>query len=293
MAKRQMFFGCRDFMDWIPCPRSNADMSRNRYTSEVEFMSGGSDMYTSMSGPKTYDFDFGFQHEANIRHLMNVDSGAYGLDVYFLDPFAMNTNILPIQWSNPYLAKYGAPSIRGVYEWEQSTVATVSNTYGYPVESAAFGLGEGAREIAEFPPELWIPVPTGYTFHIGVHGHMDTTPTNAYVGVTKDGDDPLTSATHIPFTDNNSATLMSTAITPGTGGVTLRLYGDNTETMIISGMVAQILPTGSTPTTGTFISGRGNSGCRIVGGVEEIGYSAAMDWMQYHAKLREYGDWNR
>jgi hypothetical protein len=77
----------------------------------------------------------------------------------------------------------------------------------------------------------------------------------------------------------------------GVSGVTISFWGEGTLTL--AGMIAQVLPTGTTPQSGGFISGRGHSGCRFNGSPSVQGYSApqALDYQSMSATLIETGAW--
>ena len=285
----QMYFGCRGNMKWIPCPKSDADLSLNRYTNEQSFHRGAQGLYQSAAGAKTYTFDFGLKHAADIQHLLNVDMGFYGSPIYFLDPFAMKTNVLPIHWSAPFLAAYRAPSLMGKTHYRQALTATDANDYGYPSLSAVLGLDAGNDTwVPANSLDLWIPVPAGYTFHFGAHSTTTAT-TNPAITLTPDGG----STVNATLLANTTSQLTNYTYTPGSNsGITLKMGGTNTAALIISGMIAQILKVGQPAPTGSFIAGRGHSGCKIPGGIKELGVSAAMDWEQYTGVFKEYGNWN-
>lgn len=288
MANRNMYFGTQTNMAWIPCPKQGADMSRNRYMERGDNFNGSFTDYQSASGAQTYEFDFGLKHREDIQHLLNIDSGLYGRDVYFLDPFAMSANLLPAHWAAPFLAYYRAPNLMGKDKYKQAVTPTLSNTYGYPDFSAVLGADDGNE--AWTPSEsltLWIPVPSGYTFHFGAHSH-DTASNDVYVGITPDGD-----TEDVPtLLANNVATLTNYTYTPvSNSGVTLQLNGDPESTSYISGMIAQVLPVGTAAPTGNFIAGQGHSGCHIMGGVKRFGYSVPLDWQQFSVTLNEFGNW--
>jgi len=284
----QMYFGTQSNMKWIAAPKVGVPLSMGRFTTETDFFRGASGLSQSVAGTKRYEFDFGLRHAAEIQHLMNVDSGAYGQTVYFLDPFAMQTNVLPIHWSAPWLAQYGVPNLMGKNKFKQAVTLTTTNTFDYPNYSAVMGADAG--NAAWLPAEsltLWIPVPLGYTFHFGAHSN-NTGANAVYVGITPDG-----GAEAVPtLLANNVATLTNYTYTPGVNsGVTLKLNGNPASTSYLSGLVAQILPVGQAAPTGSFIAGRGHSGCRIVGGVQELGSSATLDREQYTAIVKEFGNW--
>jgi hypothetical protein len=132
--------------------------------------------------------------------------------------------------------------------------------------------------------EVWVPVPDGYTFHVG--GLYARTGT-ANVKVTTDSQ----AVTEL-VPDMNPAVhvIPATAIANTGGGVTLSLTGVGTITLV--GLMGQVLPDGRVPTMNTFASGQGTSGSRFVGDPSINGYSAVRDHMALSVRLKETGAWD-
>lgn len=286
--KNGLYFGTPGNMRWLPAPKQGILRTPNRFISETEYLNGSSSLYQSYTGSMRYEMDFGFQHPEDIQHLIICDQGAYGGEVFFLDPFAAKTNVLPSYWASPWLSAVGAPNLQGVDSWNALMVGdTPANTLGYPLLMGRFGEHLPTQTWDEAnAPELWIPVPDGFTFHMGVHG-VNVTP-DMFVTVAPDGDTP-DDLTMMAVTD--SALTNYTYTPTGGNGVTIALTGDSDAAIDIAGMVAQVLPTGQSAPTGRFIPGTGHSGCRIVGGVQNLGHSVVWNWEQYSIAMREYGNW--
>jgi hypothetical protein len=90
----------------------------------------------------------------------------------------------------------------------------------------------------------------------------------------------------------NSSTVTLTNYTlSGVAGAYISFWGSGT--MTLSGLIAQVLPTGSAAPTGNFRSGQGHSGCRFAGHPTVSGYSApqALDLQSMSAVLVETGAW--
>src|SRR5690606_27594705 len=100
----------------------------------------------------------------NIYDILDYAYGLYGDGlIYFLDPFAMDRNVLPQQWAVPRLAASDAPSL--VRNRRPTLVATAPNNNRYPTQSAVYTVG-----LDDSFESLWIPIPPGYSLHFGVHG---------------------------------------------------------------------------------------------------------------------------
>lgn len=282
-----MYLGAKANMKWVPAPLTGPDLTPGQFVTEGEFYRGSSSLWQSVAGARKYPYEFGLKTNSEINHLLNTASGAYGRDVYFLDPFAMNTNILPIHWSQPWMAAYGTPNLMGKDKYKQAVTATTSNTFDYPTLSAVVGADSG--NAAWSPTQsltLWIPVPSGYTFHYGAHSN-NISANDVYVGITPDGGSEVKPT----LLGNNTSVLTNYTYTPGSNsGVTLKLNGNPASTSYLSGLIAQILPTGTPAPTGSFISGKGHSGCRFVGPVSPVGVSTYYG-QQYSVTMKEYGNW--
>jgi hypothetical protein len=208
-------------------------------------------------------------------------TGAHGDGpLYFLDPalIVAEANILPVYWACPRLAVNDAPNLAGSGADTPTAVATASNTQQYPAYSAKYVL-----DGTETPAELWIPVPDGFTFHMGAHGAATGT---AKVTATPDGD----SADTLILLGNNTTTRVNYEYTPVTdSGITLAI--DGAGDLTLSGMIAYILPEGATPPTGIWVAGWGHSGCRIDGEMRKWYTNPAMNMFALSAMLRETGAW--
>lgn len=277
-----MYFGNRERMTWVKAPAINADLSPNRWTNSGTYLNGGGYVRSSGTSHKVYQFAWNLAKSEDIRGVLDYYSGIYGDGlIYFLDPFAIRTNLLPVYWSAPRLGKDDAPTL--VRDQRPTLVATAFNTNDYPTMSAVYTLSA-----ASTPAELYIPVPPGYVFHLGVHGtatgtaRVEVIPTNINGTVRTAVDAPLMSVT----TQQRTNTAVDNV-----SGVTIRVTG--TGILNLAGMMAQVLEAGQEVLPGGFISGQGHSGVRFDGVPVLTGYSApeALDLQGASATLKEVGSW--
>lgn len=276
MSYHKMFFGTRERMTWINCPAVDMGLSQGRWSTNGVFLSGGAYLRRSMTGHKIYDMSWNMTTQEAIYEIVNYDQGVYGDGlIYFYEPFAMNTNVFPQFWATPRLARQDGPSL--VLGRRPDVVTAVPNNLGFPTRSAFYTL----REDDEFA-ELWLPVPDGYTLHIGVKGSATDT---AAVTVLPDGEENADALTPI-FTGN---TTLTNAMYSGVTGVTVSLGGEGNLTL--NSMIAQVLPSGVPAPNGAFPGGRGHSGCRFEAPVDVTGFSAALDLVSASATLIETGAW--
>lgn len=326
MAKK-MYFGTREYMTWVRSPAINSDISKSKWTTTGTYLNGGGYVRSSGTGHKVYQFAWNLAKSEYIRQVLDFESGIYGDGlIYFLDPFAVETNLLPIYWSAPRLGKDDAPTF--VKDQRPTLIDTTPNSFGYPTKSAQYTLNGNS-----VTNELFIPVPLGHTFHLGVHGsssgsaRIDVTPTYfnqsdyvadpATAGLYKvpnnliEGPEGLYSlssqlvespagsglyefpavpdAVGVSMLPVTTSTRTNLAIT-GASGVTIKASG--TGVLTLAGLIAQIRPDGHDVPLGPFISGQGHSGVRFES-TSLTGYSApeALDLQGATATLRETGAW--
>lgn len=278
-----MYFGTRERMTWVKCPAFNADLSTQGWGTSGTYLNGGGYVRGSLTRHKVFQFAWNLAKSEDIRSILDYSTGMYGEGpIYFLDPFAVSQNVLPMYWSAPRLAKEDAPVL--IKDQRPTLVTTGTNTFGYPTKSAVYTLTSASRSA-----ELFIPVPEGYTFHLGVHGTATGT---AKVSVTPVGlNGNVTTAQTAPVMTVDTSQRTNTAIS-SVSGVTLSLTGAGVITL--AGLIAQILPDGQDVATGGFISGQGNSGVRFEpGSITLTGYSSpeAQDLQGATATLREVAAW--
>jgi hypothetical protein len=272
---KTMYFGTRERMAWVACPAIEAGISRQGWGTSGTYLNGGRYARNSTAAAKVYQFSWNLKSAAEIRKIMDYADGLYGgPPFYFLDPFTVEDNVLPQFWATPRQANDDAPPL--VINRRPTLVDTAANNLGYPTKSAVYTIT--ADDTFQ---TLWVPVPPGYTFHLGVHGSATGT---AGITVTPDGGSPTT------VTPLNVTTAVRTNHSvSATTGVTLAAAGVGQLTL--AGLIAQVLPDGQSVESGDFISGDGNSGCDFEGKPAKSGYSAVLDKQGLSATLVEVGAW--
>lgn len=279
MAK-EMWFGTRGFMRWVPCPAINYDASQTGYSQVLNYLNGGAATVSSMTGSKGYNLSWAMVSRESGRMITDYAAGVYGEPLmYWADPFAMDTNLLPQHWATPSLMGYDAPLLCGVNK--PALVNTPANSNFYPAQSAVVTMVP-----MENPQELYIPIPPGYTLHFGANGTGDAVYEIAPASGVSTGvfvRPALLSVT--------STTRFNHSITSAQGdGAVIRFAPTGSAT--VSGAMAQLLPTGVTPPTGGFISGQGHSGCTFASKPVLTQYSAALDKVGVVINLVETRAWD-
>lgn len=285
MSDNRMWFGNRNYMQWIACPEAGADYGLVGSQQSSEYLNGGSFQRNSMNKTKTHNLTWALHDRDSVRSVTDYAEGVFGKGaIYWGDPFTMDKNMLTQSFATPSLGGYDAPVLSGS-EVRPQLIATPFNVLGYPTESAIYAL----NATTDVPLKHWIPIPPGYTAWIGVHGQAGTggkvlvTPTKGYVATAT-----AIEATILGVTDTTRV-IDTVDWDANTNGVELSLGG--TGTITLSGIMVQVLPTGRTPAVGGYISGQGHSGCDWSTLPAREMYSAAMDLVGLSASFVETEQW--
>lgn len=283
-----MWFGNKNYMQWITAPQINYDSSRKTKVNTAQFTNGGFYIRRSATGARTYNFSWNMKRRDEIRVIQDYYDGIYGREtpIYFLDPFAMDRNVLPQYWATPSLGAYDAPLLAGDDDGDRpALVTTAVNTLGYPVYSAQYSMVSGSTK-----PTVFIPVPPDHRLWVGAHGTTTDPATGVkiipYVRPGVSG-----TSIQLPMLSTTDPLRVSTYISGDTymGGF-LQLSGAS-GSMALAGIMAQVLPWWIDPEPGGFISGQGHSGCDFAEDITYTPYSAALDRVSASVNLTEIGAW--
>lgn len=286
---RRMWFGTKERMSAIRAPKIDYAAPSVGWDGGVtQLLNGGAYVRRSTTSHRTYSMAWPNMSRDEVRLIMDYADGVYGDGpIYFIDPFAMDKNLLPQHWATPRLVFNDGPVLTGApRETVLNTGALMSNDLGYPARGPAYvDPGSTAYPMSQ-RPRLYVPVPDGYTAWFGVHGIaynaaaiVQVTTSNGVVTTP-----PLLSVSDTnrfsnSFEGTGSMTGIEISLTRAGGG------------SVLSGMMLQVLPTGVVPTSGGFISGQGNSGVRFATNPSLQQYSAAMDMVGLSVQLVEDEAW--
>lgn len=280
-----MFIGTRERMLEVKCPNVGMPSGKNGWSSVTDFLNGGAAVRRSTASSKRYEMTWSSLSRDEARVILDLADRLYGGgEIYWLDPFVADKNMLPQQWASPMQALYDGLPLIG-YE-RPTPVLTTGSVDRLPVQSAMYTIAADAPARS-----VWIPIPAGHTAHIGVYGTAGTggkiyaTPT--YNVANEDTPQELTL---LNTSDDSRFNLMVQA-SDGYDGVKLNLGGVGTITL--TGMIVQVLKDGATPQSGEFISGQGHSGCQFASQPEYTPYSAAFDNVGMIASFIETGSWEQ
>lgn len=282
--KRMMWMGARARERWVPAPQSGMEVSPIGWTAQSQYLNGGTALRASFASHQEYAPAWNTNGRDALRPIGDMARGMYGSDlIFFLDPMAMDKNVLPYQWSVPALASEDGPVLWG--QERPESVPTASNSLDYPAYSAQYVATTDRRSV-------YIPVPPGHTAWVGWHGEANGTgglEVTPVIGPATNGAPVAINALPV-----GSDTRVSTAFSGDAyRGIEIRFGGGTATTASIAGVIVQILASTDTPQTGPFISGQGHSGCRFNGKPTMQAYSSAAGTdglVSMSAKLVEVGD---
>jgi hypothetical protein len=170
MTSKLMYFGTQERMTWVKCPTFDMNMSKVGWGASSQYVNGGAGVRRSVTSHKEYSMAWNLASHVDISEINDYADGLYGDGlIYFLDPFAIDTNLLPQYWAAPRIGAKDGPVLNGSLV-RPTEVETEANSFSYPTQSAAYTFDASSKFAS-----LYIPLPTGYTFHFGAHGNASGT----------------------------------------------------------------------------------------------------------------------
>ena len=268
----KVYFGNALKQTWIDAPQSGMRASSAGFISEQQLLSGSTSIKRSGASHRRFEASWlgslnASSLEDSLQTIKEFADGYYGEGPFFWnDPYAMKSNMFAPAWASPAMAIDSdwyaiCPDNVGVTKEKVLTSSISSlvgtNTQDYPLYAAKYTTpGSPTLESDKFT----FYIPDGYTLWIGLHGHHGTTG-KAFIKPYKNG----TAGTAVELTPLgvNTATRFNVSISSAVGDKAefyLAKVAPSPCTFHIVGIMAQLLPTGQTPSTGNFISGRGTTG---------------------------------
>lgn len=279
-----VWMGTKSGMQWVACPAVDVNAGKQGFHNEVGFLNGGAWGRRSKAAAKRYAMSWNMRNYADVRPILDLADGMYGDGyIYYVDPFA--DNLFPSYWASPYQNYYDGPIL--VDDTRPTLITNATSTNGYPVESVQYTVTSTSKV-----PTVFLPIPTGYTLHIGAHGAVQSG--NATVTVTPVISSIATgTAVNLTLLTAASPTRTNYSVAKSTGiiGVNVSLKSTSTGVIQLDGLIAQVLPDGTAATTGGFLSGQGVSGMQFVDQPTVAQYSAAFDLVSVSANLEEREAW--
>ena len=170
MSDQTMWFGNRNYMQWIPCPQVGAAYGSIGSGNGGQYLHGGSFRRQTLNTTKGRSLTWSLNARDAIRPITDYVEGVYGRGaIYWLDPFDMDKNVLAQSFATPSLGGYDGIVLNGG-DLRPQLVVTTPNPYGYPAESAVYTLNAATDK----PYRHWVPIPPGYTAWVGANGVAGT-----------------------------------------------------------------------------------------------------------------------
>lgn len=276
---RKVYFGNAQSQCWIPAPLTGLTMESTGFMVENQLLSGR--MHVKRSGASHRAFSASWSGSLNaeakedsLHTIKDFADGIYGPGpFYWLDPYAVGSNLMPPQWASPMLSLGDWPSISSVAT--QTLVATADNTKSYPYESLRLAFTGAASSTTVHR----IMIPSGYRLHFGAHGVLVSgSATVSIRQYPRGGGEPV--IINAPIIANSSAIRTNTQVNGSAYSMVdifIRNTASSASDLQISGMIAQVLPEGSSVPQGGFITGRGISAMQFTQLPNVEYYSAAIN----------------
>ena len=282
MAVEDFFIGTKLQMLPVRAPSVNMPSAKQGFSNELQFTNGGTSVRRSTASHKRYTLTWNSIERDDARVILDLADGLYGPgEIYWYDPFVADRNMLPQWWASPFQGAYDGLPLNAATRG--TLVDTPTNTLNFPLQSIEYTVVQNQSRT------VWIPVPTGYTAHVGAYG-QDGTGGTVEVTPTLAGEDAATATTLTLLDVTDDSRFNATfAASSGYDGIELSLGGAGTITL--SGLMVQVLEDGVTPETGNFISGQGHSGVSFLTQPNYTPYSAVYTRAGLAAQFVETGAW--
>jgi len=247
-------------MQWVPCPLIDSGITRNRYVERLQFENGGGDVARSAAYQMEYNFNFsGPAHELDgIDAFNKFASGFYGDGlIHVAHPAMFETNLFSAAWASPGLIEMGWANI---YSNAPTFGGTPSNSYNQPLRTAVFNVTTAANTAPS--KKFTIPIPPGYTLNLGASGTATGTAVVQVRPINPNG--TYDTISNLTLLDRTASTRMNKTLS-GDTYVAAEVYITRTDssssTISLTSMMAQLYPTGTTPSLPTsHIAGQGSTG---------------------------------
>lgn len=271
----KVFFGNINKQVWIVAPQSGMTAGSQNWSKETPLLDGSTFVRRSKRSHRRFEMSWlGEMNTAEItdslQTIKEFADGQYGSGpFYWLDPYAVESNILPPHWATPSLAEMNWPDLAPEIAEKFFVPETVARNH--PLKYVEFDTTAGY----ESTEKLTLILPPNYDLNFGWHGPAGSA--NAAVRIV-----PYYRADGMPGTavnpvriDAGSATRTNTKIKGDTYSyVEIFIATTSASTVKLTSMTAQILPEALSVAVGDFVSGRGTTGVEFATAPQMEYYSA-------------------
>ena len=279
---RFMYFGTRNKMRWVKVDSPGRTQEAGSHSESMGFLSGGIAVRESTGSHQEFTLTWNRMTAEQARNVTVYAHGIYGDLIYFVDPVSADQNALNPAWSAPGItAKDGAP-LAG--DKRPKVAPNPDLTLDYPMEMARYDL-----TAADNRRTFYIPIPPGFSAHVGAHGDVASTLGVAVQPVSAGS--PVGAPTTLPVLATSDDTRFSAAFNPagGSSGIEISIEA-GAGYCTLAGLMVQILPAGQSADSGGFILGQGSSGCNFIGKPRAVPYSLYHDSYGLSVRLVETED---
>lgn len=254
----KVWFGTALNLKEVKAPAVGTPLSAKGWADSGTDLLGGGYAKISPSTHKEYEFSWGASPSKDVYDILDFRYGVGGL-LYYLDPFAMRTNILPAVFSRPFLMSDSY--LLGPYD----TVAD-SASFGANFSPAALYSQSTTSKV------ISLPVPTGYDLFLSVY---QLTASIGALEYRVSGPSSFTKVTETLFPSTSTSWTKIAGSSLPTSPLSIDLRWNIPKDFAISGASALLLPKGVTPPPDyKFSLGRGTSGLRFKEEPQITGLSA-------------------
>jgi len=264
------YFGNATKALWVKAPQSGMTAAPTGYSSQLNFLNGGSSVRRSNRTHREFNMSWNGQMNGtdtteDLQVIKDFYDGIYGTGpFYWTDPYAMSSNLMPPHWAAPMLDELDWPSISATI-----TPTFISNTYsnGYPIKGAIYSLPAGHADTRK----LTILIPSTHTLNFGWHAQVAALSASTTSGIRIIPYD----LSGVAQTAVNPASLLAGGTTrtnqtfAGSSYSRVEIFlanGSASQVAVrVVAMIAQLLLTGTSVASGGFISGRGTSKLEFAG----------------------------
>lgn len=278
------YFGTREFATWINTVAPGVGYNMVGQRDNLQYLGGGAGGRSSSGYHMEYTLSWPNASRDEVRLITDFYAGIHGDGlIHWLDPFAMDKNLLSAMWASPFLnCSDGYPLVGNE---RPKMVPNPDRSQLYPSRMAQYAFAASAPKRSAY-----VPVPPGYTAWIGAHGVAST---QGLVARSTVAGTPVGAEVLVPIQSVSDRTRFSASIPGGEqGGVEISVDTSVAASITLAGVMIQVLPSLATPTDGAFISGQGNSGCEFDGGPAVTPYYVlGNESVGLSSRLIETGDW--
>ncbi len=267
-----VYFGNDQYQTWIKAPRTGLRAPTANWSSTGTLLSGRA--YLNRSDASHRRFEMAWlgplndpDNERSLHTIKDFADGLYGEGPFFWnDPYATKSNMFPPAWAAPAISIDSdwyaiCPDDAGIQK-EKVLTADIANLVGnntnnYPLYAAKYTAPGNPNAQSD---KFTFYIPEGFTLWLGLHGHHGGT--GAAFGKPYNRAGAEGTPVQLTPLGVNTATRVNVSFSGATTSKVefyLAKIAPQPCTFHVVGLIAQLLPNGVTPETGSFISGRGTT----------------------------------